>query len=62
VEAGDYIIAHDTGAYYYSAFSYYNLRQAPGVYAFEEADQPEDIKFVEWKKPQSVEDTLAFFA
>jgi len=60
IEPGDYVIAHDTGAYYYSAFSYYNLRQAPPVYAFEEAK--ENHNFIVWKKAQPVEETMAFFA
>ena len=58
IEAGDWVIAHDTGAYYYSSYSYYNLRQAPPVYAFEEK---EEIEFIEWRKPQTVEETLSFF-
>jgi diaminopimelate decarboxylase len=59
VEAGDYIIVHDSGAYYYSAFSYYNLRQAPPVYAVEEINGK--IIFKVWKKSQTVEETIAFF-
>jgi len=57
-EPGDWILSHDTGAYYYSAFSYYNSRQAPFVYGFEEGDT---IEFQVLKKGQSVEQTLAMF-
>ena len=33
---GDVIAILDVGAYYHSSFSYYNLRQAPPVYVFNE--------------------------
>lgn len=36
VQSGDYVLFHDTGAYYHSAYSYYNMRQVPALYCFEE--------------------------
>jgi hypothetical protein len=33
---GDIIAILDVGGYYHSSFSYYNLRQAPPVYLFNE--------------------------
>jgi hypothetical protein len=33
---GDVISILDVGAYYHSSYSYYNLRQAPPVYLFDE--------------------------
>lgn len=58
IERGDYIVIHDCGGYYYSAYSYYNLRQAPSVYGFEE-DDTHTFKLL--KKGQSVEETLQMF-
>eukprot|EP01114_Cavostelium_apophysatum_P021025 TRINITY_DN7214_c0_g1_i2.p1 TRINITY_DN7214_c0_g1~~TRINITY_DN7214_c0_g1_i2.p1 ORF type:complete len:447 (-),score=110.25 TRINITY_DN7214_c0_g1_i2:57-1373(-) len=57
IEAGDYIVAHDTGGYYFSSYCYYNVRQAPPIYSFEADAQK--LKLV--KKGQTVEETLAFF-
>jgi diaminopimelate decarboxylase len=34
--SGDLVLFHDTGAYYHSAYSYYNMRQVPALYSFEE--------------------------
>jgi hypothetical protein len=34
---GDVIAILDVGGYYHSSFSYYNLRQAPPVYIFNES-------------------------
>jgi len=59
MEQGDWIISHDTGGYYYSAFSFYNSRQAPAIYGFEET---ETIAFTLLKKAVSVEETLALFS
>eukprot|EP01119_Soliformovum_irregulare_P012336 TRINITY_DN3194_c0_g1_i1.p1 TRINITY_DN3194_c0_g1~~TRINITY_DN3194_c0_g1_i1.p1 ORF type:complete len:439 (+),score=120.11 TRINITY_DN3194_c0_g1_i1:28-1344(+) len=58
IESGDYILIHDTGAYYYSAFSYYNSRQPPPIYGYERADTS-SLKLL--KKGLSVEETLAIF-
>lgn len=58
IRQGDWVIAHDTGGYYYSAFSYYNLRQAPIVYAFDEA-RPDELSVL--KPAVTVDETLAFF-
>jgi diaminopimelate decarboxylase len=38
VAQNDYIMLHDTGAYYHSAFSYYNMRMFPALYAFYEPE------------------------
>jgi diaminopimelate decarboxylase len=58
LEQGDYILAHDCGAYYYSAFCYYNSRQAPPIYGFEEGNEGHITLL---KKGQTVEDTLQIF-
>merc|ERR1711974_499570 len=60
IEQGDFVVAHDTGGYYYSAWSYYNVRQAPPIYGFEEPKEGEDFIFTLLKKGQTVDDTLAF--
>lgn len=59
LQQGDWILAHDTGAYYYSAFSYYNSRQAPAIYGVH--DENGDIQFQLLRKAHTVEETLAFF-
>lgn len=67
---GDWVVAHDTGAYYLGAWSYYNSRQAPPVWGFEEsmfADktwQPKSHpreRFSLLKRGKTIADTLAFF-
>lgn len=58
LEPADWIIAHDTGAYYYSAFSYYNSRQAPPIWGFHEG---KEITFNLLRKGHTVDETLAFF-
>jgi diaminopimelate decarboxylase len=58
IEPGDFVIAHDTGAYYYSGWSYYNSRQAPAIISYE---QHEPIKFNVLREAASVEETLQFF-
>jgi len=61
IEQNDFIICHDTGAYHYSAYSYYNSRQAPSIYGFEEPSSDGNISFILLKKGQTVDDTLQFF-
>jgi len=61
ISPGDFIICHDTGAYYYSAFSYYNSRQAPPIYGFDENFSTGEIQLVLLKQGQTVEDTLKMF-
>jgi diaminopimelate decarboxylase len=58
IAPGDHVIAHDTGAYFLSTYSYYNSRQAPAIYGYHEADPS---KLILLKKPHSVEQTMAFF-
>eukprot|EP00456_Euglypha_rotunda_P048724 TRINITY_DN39052_c0_g1_i8.p1 TRINITY_DN39052_c0_g1~~TRINITY_DN39052_c0_g1_i8.p1 ORF type:complete len:138 (-),score=16.34 TRINITY_DN39052_c0_g1_i8:7-420(-) len=53
---GDWVIVHDTGAYYHASWSYYNSRQSPAILFFE------DGKIKKIKDGAKVEDTLAFFA
>lgn len=61
IQAGDFIVAHDTGAYYFTGYSMYNLRQTPPVYGFEETNG-DSVTFTLLKKAQSVDDTIAFFS
>jgi len=57
ITPGDFIIVHDTGGYYLSSYSYYNLRQAPAVYGYEET---ENVNLILLKAAHSVEDTSDF--
>ena len=34
LEEGDWVVAHDVGAYMHASYSSYNARQCPGVYGF----------------------------
>lgn len=56
---GDYVMLHDTGAYYYSAFSRYNMRQAPGVYGFEET-APHKLRVI--RAEETVHHVMEFFS
>ena len=55
---GDFIAAHDTGAYYHSSWSFYNSRQAPALYAYTES---EPVKFTKLRAAATVDETLSFF-
>lgn len=58
IEPGDYVVLHDTGAYYFSNPFYYNALCAPAVYGVEAGDgQP--VKFHHWRPRQTVDDMLA---
>jgi len=57
IAVGDFILSHDTGAYYYSSFCFYNLRQPPPIYGFDE----DATKLQLVKEGHSVESTLSFF-
>lgn len=61
IEAGDWLLLHDTGGYYHSAWSYYNSRQAPGVYGFRSVETT-GFSFVELAPQRSLEQTLGFFS
>ena len=61
IEAGDYIVLHDTGAYYFSMPFYYNVLPAPAVYGTE-IDQDGEVKFITWRRQQTVDDMLAVIA
>ena len=54
----DYVILHDTGAYYFSNPFYYNALCAPAVYAAD-ALNGESVNFAVWRLPQSMDDMLA---
>lgn len=58
IQIGDYIIAHDTGGYYYSSYCYYNLRTAPAIYSFE--SDPQVLNTI--KEAKTVEETIHFFS
>ncbi|KYQ90740.1 group IV decarboxylase [Tieghemostelium lacteum] len=54
----DFVMVHDTGAYCLSAYSHYNLRLAPPIYAYEESDN----SLVKIKKGETIEDIINFFS
>jgi len=57
IEPGDYVVLHDTGAYYFSNPFYYNALAAPAVYG---ADIEEDnrVSLSVWRQQQTVDDML----
>lgn len=58
IEPGDYVVLHDTGAYYFSNPFYYNALSAPAVYAFEcKSDEP--VNFNVWRQAQTLDAMLA---
>jgi diaminopimelate decarboxylase len=61
-EPGDLIAVRDVGAYYHSSYSYYNLRQAPPLYAYR-PDVPKGSNAVTCLLPgHSIEQTLSFMS
>ncbi len=58
IEPGDYVVLHDTGAYYFSNPFYYNALAAPAVYGAQVAED-EPVKFKVWRRQQTVDDMLA---
>ena len=58
IEPGDYVVLHDTGAYYFSNPFYYNALAAPAVYGAEVFDD-DIVNFTVWRRQQTVDDMLA---
>ncbi|MDH3787881.1 MAG: diaminopimelate decarboxylase, partial [Xanthomonadales bacterium] len=58
IEPGDYVVLHDTGAYYFSNPFYYNALTAPAVYGAAIEDH-EGVNFKVWRRQQTVNDMLA---
>jgi diaminopimelate decarboxylase len=58
IEPGDYIILHDTGAYYFSNPFYYNALPAPPVFGVQ-AQEDDAVALIPWRKAQTMDDMLA---
>ena len=58
IEPGDYVVLHDTGAYYFSNPFFYNALTAPAVYGAEVLDD-DFVNFTVWRRQQTVDDMLA---
>ncbi len=58
IEPGDYVMLHDTGAYYFSNPFYYNVLAAPAVYGAEVLND-ESVSFNVWRRQQTVDELLA---
>jgi diaminopimelate decarboxylase len=58
IEPGDFVVLHDTGAYYFSNPFYYNVLAAPAVYGAEVFDTG-SINFSTWRQQQTVDSLLA---
>jgi diaminopimelate decarboxylase len=57
IEPGDYVVLHDTGAYYFSNPFYYNALPAPAVYAAEYENEG-SIRFSVWRQQQTLDEVL----
>jgi diaminopimelate decarboxylase len=58
IEPGDYVVLHDTGAYYFSNHFYYNALCAPAVYGAE-AEDDGPVRFSLWRRQQEIGDMLS---
>jgi diaminopimelate decarboxylase len=58
IEPGDYVVLHDTGAYYFSNPFYYNALCAPAVYGVKAVDG-KPVEFSTWRPRQTVDDMLS---
>lgn len=58
IEPGDYVVLHDTGAYYFSNPFYYNALPAPPVFGVQ-AQEDDAVAFIPWRKTQTMDDMLA---
>jgi diaminopimelate decarboxylase len=58
IEPGDYVVLHDTGAYYFSNPFFYNALTAPAVYGAAVIDD-DFVDFTVWRRQQTVDDMLA---
>jgi len=58
IEAGDYVVLHDTGAYYFSNPFLYNSLPAAAVYGAGVLDD-EQMNFDVWRKAQTIDELLA---
>lgn len=60
VEAGDWLVVHDTGGYTTAMYSKYNSRQVPDLYAYKRSSS-EMYQFSVLKNRETPEETLAFW-
>jgi diaminopimelate decarboxylase len=58
IEAGDVVVLHDTGAYYFSNPFIYNALPAPAVYGAG-LDRDGSVRLDCWRRQQSMDDMLA---
>jgi len=58
IEPGDFVVLHDTGAYYFSSPFYYNTLNAPAVYGAEFLAD-DSVGFTIWRDHQTMDDMLA---
>ena len=58
IEPGDYVVLHDTGAYYFSNPFYYNAFPAPAVYGAG-AGNSGSLEFTTWRREQTSEEILS---
>lgn len=57
IEPGDIVVAHDTGAYYFTIPYFFNSLPMPAIFGFE--DKPDKTDFTEFRAEQTVDQVLA---
>lgn len=58
LEPGDFVVLHDTGAYYFTCMWSYNIMPNPPVYGFS-ADSQGQVQFVTIRPAQTLDDVVA---
>jgi diaminopimelate decarboxylase len=57
LEPGDFVILHDTGAYYFTSVWTYNSLPSPPVYGFA-TDAQDEVQFVTIRPPQTLDEVV----
>ena len=58
----DYVVLHDTGAYYHASYSYYNSRCPPIFIGYRSAADGTSFEFELMSRINTVHDTVDFFS
>ena len=56
LEANDWIVAHDTGAYYFTVPYFFNALPVPAIYGYRSSG--ENLEFQQFRKKQSIDQVL----
>lgn len=59
LEPGDFVVLHDTGAYYFTSVWTYNSLPSPAVYGYA-TDARDEVQFVTIRPPQTLDEVVVF--